>query len=52
MINKTIQHLGVTVFPISMKVWDKLMDYEKIPFIMRELKSKVNLELITEQNIS
>lgn len=46
--NKTIEALGVAVLPISMDVWDGLIDYEKIPYIMRELKSKADLNLITE----
>ena len=46
--NKTIEALGITVLPISMNVWDGLIDYEKIPYIMRELKSKTDNNLITE----
>lgn len=46
--NKTIEALGIAVLPISMDVWDGLIDYEKIPYIMRELKSKADLHLITE----
>lgn len=46
--NKTIETLGIAVLPISMDVWDGLIDYEKIPYIMRELKTKADLNLITE----
>lgn len=40
LMNKTIEALGVVVLPISLDVWNGLIDYEKIPYIMRELKSK------------
>lgn len=46
--NKTIEALGLVVLPISLDVWDGLIDYEKIPYIMRELKSKADLNLTIE----
>lgn len=49
--NKTIEALGVKLLPISMDVWDSLMDYEKIPYIMRELKSIANVNLVSEINV-
>jgi len=48
MTNKTIEALGIVVLPVSMDVWDGLIDYEKIPYIMREIKSKADLKLIKE----
>ncbi|XP_025191061.1 uncharacterized protein LOC112591452 [Melanaphis sacchari] len=42
---KTIEALGLIVLPVSLDVWDGLIDYEKIPYIMRELKSKADLNL-------
>lgn len=44
--NKTIESLGVVMLPISMDIWNELMDYEKIPYIMRELKSKTESDSI------
>lgn len=49
--NKTIEAMGTVLLPISLEVWDKLLDYEKIPFIMRELKSKADISLITDKNV-
>lgn len=46
--NKTIEALGLVVLSISLDVWDGLIDYEKIPYIMRELKSKADLNLPIE----
>jgi len=46
--NKTIEALGLVVLPISLDVWDGLIDYEKIPYIMRELKSKADHNLTIE----
>lgn len=46
-----IENLGIEVLPISMKVWDELMNHEKIPYIMRELKSKTTLKLTMDENI-
>ncbi|XP_050439340.1 uncharacterized protein LOC126844902 isoform X2 [Adelges cooleyi] len=40
---KTIEALGVTVVPVSEIYWNSLIGYEKIPYIMQELKSKSNL---------
>lgn len=51
MTNKTIEALGIVLLPVSMDVWDGLLDYEKIPYIMRELKSIVDLNLIKETNV-
>lgn len=45
--NKTIESLGVVLLTISMDVWDGLIDYEKIPYIMRELKSKTDIDFMT-----
>jgi len=50
-MNKTIEALDVKVLSISMDVWDGLMDYEKIPYIMRELQSKADLNLVSEINL-
>lgn len=50
LLNKTIEALGAVVLPISIDVWDGLIDYEKIPYIMRELKSKADLNIMTEEN--
>lgn len=51
LMNKTIEALDVKVLSISMDVWDGLMDYEKIPYIMRELQSKADLNLVSEINL-
>lgn len=50
-MNKSIEALGVVSLPISIDVWNGLLDYEKIPYIMRELKSKSDSNLKTENNI-
>lgn len=50
--NKTIEALGVVLLPISLDVWNGLMDYEKIPFIMRELKSKADVTLTEQSNLT
>lgn len=47
-MNKSIEALGVVSLPISIDVWDGLIDYEKIPYIMRELKSKSGLIIDTD----
>lgn len=49
--NSSIEALGVVLLPISMDVWDALLDYEKIPYIMRELKSKTDLDSVTKNNM-
>lgn len=51
LMNKTIESLGVVLLTVSMDVWDGLIDYEKIPYIMRELKSKTDTDLMTTKNI-
>lgn len=50
MTNKTIEALGVIPLPISMNVWDGLFEYEKIPYLMRELKAKTDPNLIKDKN--
>jgi len=49
--NKTIEALDVKLLCVSMDVWESLMDYEKIPYIMRELKSTADLNLVSEMNL-
>lgn len=49
--NKSLEALGIVLLPLSMDVWDGLFDYEKIPYIMRELKSITELNLIKETNV-
>ncbi|XP_050527308.1 uncharacterized protein LOC126897620 [Daktulosphaira vitifoliae] len=43
MMIRTIESMGLPVLGISKRIWDSLIDYEKIPYIMRELKSKTEL---------
>lgn len=49
--NKTIETLGVVLLSINMDVWNELLDYEKIPYIMRELKSIVDLNFKKKTNV-
>lgn len=49
--NKMIEATGIVLLPMSLEVWDGLLDYEKIPYIMRELKSKADINLITDKKI-
>lgn len=49
--NKTIEAMGTVLLPISLEVWEGLLGYEKIPYIMRELKSKTNINLLTDTNV-
>ncbi|VVC33957.1 Hypothetical protein CINCED_3A003898 [Cinara cedri] len=49
--NKMIEATGLVLLQISLEVWDGLLDYEKIPYIMRELKSKTDINVLTDKNI-
>lgn len=49
--NKTIEAMGTVLIPISLEIWDGLLGYEKIPYIMRELKSKADINLLTDTDV-
>lgn len=37
---KTLETLGYTVVPVSLQLWTSLPDYEKIPYLMQNIKMK------------
>jgi len=51
LMNKTIEALDVKILSVSVDVWDSLIDYEKIPYIMRELQSIADINLVSEINL-
>lgn len=48
--NKTLEALGVLPLHISMDLWNGLLEYEKIPYLMREIKTKADANLIEKKN--
>lgn len=38
---RTLEKLNLVVVPIDLELWSNLPDREKIPFLQREIKSKL-----------
>ncbi|KAB0800557.1 hypothetical protein PPYR_06297 [Photinus pyralis] len=45
---KTLEAKNYTVIPFSLEVWEGLADFEKVPYLMQEIKSSIE----NEQNMS
>jgi len=39
---KNLEQKGYIPVPINLKIWNALQDYEKIPYIMQEIKTRAN----------
>ncbi|KAJ8943016.1 hypothetical protein NQ318_008334 [Aromia moschata] len=48
---KSLEVDGYSVLPVNLEIWESLSDFERIPYLMQEIKNKMDTDIAISENI-